>query len=402
MGIPTDMNTRLWNHMQLLLPSPQHAIPTNYTCPEEGPLAVLCGDLHHHPKGTINTIDLVGASITVVYITPSQMRVLHHSGAHHTPFLQLPEWPKYRLFHQYLTQTVRAVGHTLPGSTHMRTDYRDFKKQQPRPIPATPPYAPTGSKHEPVPPLTGPVPPLTLLPAPNEAKPTQTTVIHHGAKWRIPKHHMTARDLPKVPHDSQRMPRTCRACEPEAPTTPRPVLHLIARHHTHPTTHLPPQAQTWVAPWFRGTDANPTVAWNPDHTAQWLFTTTPTWPRPDPAGVAICYSMYEPGRTGKHQHPYYPLHHACHTPEHRTQTLTCDDLNPDTAYILHYIYSYLTQGQPEQGLIAMSSQAKHIISKGIGVYATPVLQPTTPVAHLTTGLAIYAYLPMNPCRLPQP
>ena len=50
----------------------------------------------------------------------------------------------------------------------------------------------------------------------------------------------------------------------------------------------------------------------------------------------------------------------------------------------------------------MSPQAKHIISKGIGVYATPVLQPTTPVAHLTTGLAIYAYLPMNPCRLPQP
>ena len=36
------------------------------------------------------------------------------------------------------------------------------------------------------------------------------------------------------------------------------------------------------------------------------------------------------------------------------------------------------------------------------MYATPVLQPTTPVAHLTTGLAIYVYLPMNPCRLPQP
>ena len=112
--------------------------------------------------------------------------------------------------------------------------------------------------------------------------------------------------------------------------------------------------------------------------------------------------MYEPGRTGKHEHPYYPLHHSCHTPEHRTQTLTCHDLKSDTAYILHYIYSYLTQGQPEQGVIALSPQAKHIISKGRGVYATPILQPTTPVAHLTTGLAIHAYLPMNPCRLPQP
>ena len=31
----------------------------------------------------------------------------------------------------------------------------------------------------------------------------------------------------------------------------------------------------------------------------------------------------------------------------------------------------------------MSPNAKRIISKGIGVYATPILQPTTPVAHLT-------------------
>ena len=50
----------------------------------------------------------------------------------------------------------------------------------------------------------------------------------------------------------------------------------------------------------------------------------------------------------------------------------------------------------------MSPQAKNIISKGSGVYAAPVLQPTTLVAHLTTGLAIYDYLPMNSCRLPQP
>ena len=105
---------------------------------------------------------------------------------------------------------------------------------------------------------------------------------------------------------------------------------------------------------------------------------------------------------GKREHPYYPLHHSCHTPEHQTETLTCRDLNTDTAYILHYIYSYLTQGQTEKGLIALSPLAKHIVSRGVGVYATPILQPTTPVAHLTTVLAIYAYLPMHPCRLPQP
>ena len=380
-GMPTDMNTRLWRHLQLLLPSPHHAILTNHTCPEEGPPAVLCGDLHHHPKGTIHTIDLFLG--------------LHHCSIRHpppnagpAPQRSTPHPPStasrlyHRLFHQYLTQTARAAGQTLPGSKDMRAAYRDFKKQHPRPIPATPPYAPTGSKHEPVPPVTGSVPPLTLLLAPNEAKPTQTTVIHHGAKWRIPKHLITARDLPRVPHDSESMPRTCWACDPDERTTPWAVLHPIVRHHTHPTTHLQPQTYAWVAPWFHRTDTNPTVAWNPDHAPKWLFTTTPTWPRPDPAELAIRYSMYEPGRTGKHEHPYYPLLHSCHTPEHQTQTLTCHDLNPDTAYILHYIYSYLTQGQPQQGLIAMSPQAKYIISKGIGVYATPILQPTTQVAHL--------------------
>ena len=190
-GMPTNMNTRLWNHLQLLLPSPHHAILTNHTCPEEGPLAVLRGDLHHHPKGTINTIDLVGASITVVYVTLLLMRVLHHSGTHHNPFIQLPKCPQYRLFHQYLTQTAGAAGHTLPKSKDMQAAYQDFEKQHPRPIPATPPYAPTGSKHKPVPSVAGPVPPLTLLLALNEAEPTQITVIHHGAEWRVRKHHMT-------------------------------------------------------------------------------------------------------------------------------------------------------------------------------------------------------------------
>ena len=152
-GMPPIMKTRLWNHLRLLLPSPHHAILTNHTCPEEGPLAVLYGDLDHHPKGNINPIVLVGASITVVYITLPRMLFLHHSGAHHTPFLQLPEWPQCRLFHQYLTQTARAAEHTLPGDKDMQTAYPDFKKQHPRPIPATPPYAPNGSKHEPVPPV---------------------------------------------------------------------------------------------------------------------------------------------------------------------------------------------------------------------------------------------------------
>ena len=274
--MPTNTNTRIWNQLQLLLPSRHHAILTNHTCQEEGPLAVLCRDLHYRPKGTIDTIDLVGASITVVYITLSQMRFLHRSGANDTPFLQLPEWPRYRLFHQYLKQMARATGNALPGNQDMKTAYRDFRTQRPYPVPATAPYKPIGSKHEPVLSVTGQVAPLNLLLAPNKSKPTETTVIRHGAKWRIPKHHMTTQDLPAVSHDSQRMQRTCWACGLNAPTTPWHVLHLIAHHHTRPRAHLSPQAYAWVARWFHHADTNLPVAWNPDHKRQWLFITTPT------------------------------------------------------------------------------------------------------------------------------
>ena len=264
---------------------------------------------HHRPRRGLHHSSI---------LHPLQMQGLRRSGG--IPFLQLPKWPQCRVFGQYLTQTAQAAGHSLLGSQPTKAAYRDFKKQHPCPVRATPPYTPTGWKHEPAPPVTGPVLPLTLLLAPNGAKPTQTTVIHHGAKWRIPNNHKTAQDLPKVPHDSQSMPRTCPACDLNAPTRPWPVLHLIAHHHTHRTAHLPPQAYTWAAPWFHPTDTIPTVAWKPDHKPQWLFPTTPTWPCPDPAGNAIRYSVYEPGRTGEHEHPYYPVQHSCHTPEHRTQT----------------------------------------------------------------------------------
>ena len=50
----------------------------------------------------------------------------------------------------------------------------------------------------------------------------------------------------------------------------------------------------------------------------------------------------------------------------------------------------------------MHPGAKRILSNGRGVYVTPILWPKTTVANLTKVLAIYAYLPMNPCCLPQP
>ena len=101
--------------------------------------------------------------------------------------------------------------------------------------------------------------------------------------------------------------------------------------------------------------------------------------------MAIGYSMHEVGRTRKHQHPFYPLHHSCHTPEHLTQTLTCRSLNGDAAYILHYIYSHLTQGQQKQGPIAVTPrvQESHRHQYGNGkVDIHAVQQCTTPLPAL--------------------
>ena len=186
----------------------------------------------------------------------------------------------------------------------MNTVHPDFKAQQPHPVPATMPYTPTYRLEARTPPPgdgQGPAANPTIGP-----KRGQTHAHHHHppqCKVRIPQHQMTPRDLPVVPLDSKQMSRTCWACDTNAPITPWPVLHLKARHHTSPTTHLPPQAYAWVALPVHRTNTNPTVAWDPDNKPQWLFTTTPSWPRLDRTGIAICYSMYKPGERANRNTP---------------------------------------------------------------------------------------------------
>ena len=92
------------------------------------------------------------------------------------------------------------MGNCLPDNKDMKTAYRDLRAQHPHPVPERIPYTATGSKQEPVPALRGTVPPPTLLLAPKEAKPTETSITIHGAKWRIPQHHMTPQDLPAGPY----------------------------------------------------------------------------------------------------------------------------------------------------------------------------------------------------------
>ena len=52
-------------------------------------------ETHRHPSGTVETLRLVGATITIVYITPTQMSVMARGGAHHAPFLSDLQWPAH-------------------------------------------------------------------------------------------------------------------------------------------------------------------------------------------------------------------------------------------------------------------------------------------------------------------
>ena len=101
-GLPTKVGTRVWNHLQLLLPKHQHGIQTNHRCGETGPVAVLHTDVGRGPTGSSTTLDQVGTTLQLVRVTPNQMRALQRVGTHHVAFLQHPEWPNKSVLQSHM------------------------------------------------------------------------------------------------------------------------------------------------------------------------------------------------------------------------------------------------------------------------------------------------------------
>ena len=66
------------------------------------------------------------------------------------------------------------------------------------------------------------------------------------------------------------------------------------------------------------------------------------------------------------------------------------------------MYAYITQGRPDKGLLRLQSRAKTIITRGIGVYVTPLLQPTQTTTRTAQGDPVYIYDPTAIARLPVP
>ena len=102
--------------------------------------------------------------------------------------------------------------------------------------------------------------------------------------------------------------------------------------------------------------------------------------------------------------PVYPVKHRCSQVQD-WQTVERTTFHPQKAYLLQYVYGYLTQGhEGNNDYVRMNPAAMEIIHLGVGVYATRRLQAstTTPWATTEQGARIHAYQPTTLCRLPYP
>ena len=103
-----------------------------------------------------------------------------------------------------------------------------------------------------------------------------------------------------------------------------------------------------------------------------------------------------------------PLQHKCPTlggdkdDKEQRQTITCQKFRPNTGYLFHLMYAYITLGRPDRGLLRLSQRIQAIITQGIGVYAAPLLQPTQKTTRTAQGNTVYVYHPTAIARLPIP
>ena len=86
----------------------------------------------------------------------------------------------------------------------------------------------------------------------------------------------------------------------------------------------------------------------------------------------------------------------------RRQTITCQKFHPNTGYLFNLMYAYITQGRPERGLLRLTPGAQAIITEGIGVHATPLLQRMQTTTRTAQGNPAYIYHPTAIARLPVP
>ena len=404
-GLPTQVGTRVWNHLQLQLPHHQHVIQTNHRCRETGPLAVLHTDVGRGPTGSTTTLDRVGTTLHLVQVTPNQMRALHWVGTHHIPFLQHPEWPNKTLLENHMRSAATQTEHLQPTDGEVREAYNPYWNTHKRPLPPSPARG-NQAHHRPLEQVEN-VPsatvPAVLLVAPNGLKATLRPGRAGGNLWMLPR--PTARPfcLPPLSQDKLTItPATCWRCGPQALDDPWPLLQLLAGYHPMPTAHATPEQHRWLHTHFeRAAERDTaTVVWGPSAKAERRFHRG-TW---DTQYLAITFAVLAKHRSATPEAPAYPVKPQCSQVQD-WQTVEWTTFQPQTVYLLQYVYGYLTQGHERNNdYVSMNPAKTGIIRQGVGVYATRRLWPdaNTLLDTMERGAHIHAYQPTIPCRLPRP
>ena len=169
-----------------------------------------------------------------------------------------------------------------------------------------------------------------------------------------------------------------------------------------PTADATTEQHRWLHTYFeRAAERDAaTVAWGPSAKAEWRFHRG----RWDPKHPDITFLVLAKHRSATPEAPAYPVKHRC-SQVHDWQTVEWTTFQPQIAYLLQYVYGYLTQGhEGNNDYIRMKPSATEILCQGVGVYATRRLQPdaNTPWAATERGAHTHAYQPTTPCRLPHP
>ena len=186
-GLPTKVETRIWNHLQLLLPHNQHVIQTNYPCREMGPVAVSHTDEGGGPTGSTTTLDLVGTTLQLVQVTPNQMRAIQQVDTDHVPLLQHPVWSNKSVLERHMQNAAAQTGHPQPTDGEVREAYGLLWSTHKKLLPRAQPRG-NQAKHRPpeqVEYVPGATVPAVHLLAPNGLKITLRPGRVHCNLWRV-------------------------------------------------------------------------------------------------------------------------------------------------------------------------------------------------------------------------
>ena len=343
-GLPMKVGTRIWNHLQFLLPHHQHVIQTNHPCRGTRPVVVLYTDVGGGPTGSTTTLDLVGTTLHLVRVTQNQMRALQQVGTHHVPFSQHPEWPNKSVLESHMRNVAAQTGHPQPTDGEVREAYGLFWSMHKRPLPQAPPRGNQAPHRQPeqVEYVSGATVSALLLLATTGLKTTLRPARARGSLWMVPS--PTARSFCPAPLPQKKLtgtPTTCWRCGHQALATPWSLFQLLARYHHLPATHATPEPHRWLHTHFERASAEDTatVARGPSAAAQWGFRRG-KWHTKHPG---ITFPVLAKHRSTTPEAPTYPVKHRCsHVQD--WQTIEWTTYQREKAYLLQYVYGYLTHG----------------------------------------------------------